>query len=506
MKKTPFLYTFLFGIFPSLFLLAHNAREIPLHNGLRAFVISAGGITLIYFLALSILRNKNKSALVTTFGSIIFFLYGHLYSALREIPLLNMTLARHRFLAPLSLFIFIIGVYFILRKDSIDDETTFSLNLVGLILLIIPLFQVSQLSINQFLLQREKDEKQVAASLENTEKLPDIYYIILDGYPRADILKSTFELDNSKFISWLEEEGFYVAACSQSNYSYTAPSMAATFNLNYLGSEESPNRIIYSEDQVNAMLQNSLVQETVTQLGYKTVIFDTEYDWLKWNNPDIIYSLNTDTSVKHLFFSKINGFEILLLETTFASVVIDHINLETQLDESIRQSHQREIVYTLEKLLEIPQTVDGPKFVYAHIVSPHPPFIFGADGRLLVNEPATPLIGYRDQTIYLNSYIQEFVSKALAESDEPPIIIIQGDHGAAMDYKAWDINPDEKIAILNAYYLPNMSADYFYPEISPINTFRLIFNHYFSLDYDLLSDLSILGGESPYLRIPCIQE
>ena len=223
MKKTPFLYTFLFGIFPSLSLLAHNAREIPLSKGFRAFLFSALVITLSYFLILLILRNKNKTALITTLGSIIFFLYGHLYSALREIPLLNTTLARHRFLALFSLIIFVGGVYFILRKDNIDGEITFSLNLIGIMLVIIPLFQISQLQTNQFLLRREKSKKEVKTLLENPDELPDIYYIILDGYPRADILKSTFELDNSEFISWLEREGFYVAACSQSNYSYTAP-------------------------------------------------------------------------------------------------------------------------------------------------------------------------------------------------------------------------------------------------------------------------------------------
>lgn len=506
MKRTPFLYTFLFSVFPSLSLLAHNVREVSLQKGFRAFLISALGIMLSYFFVLLILRNKNKTALVTTLGSIIFFLYGHFYNALRGIPLLNATLARHRFLAPLSLIIFVVGVYFILQKDNIDNEVTFSLNLIGIMLVIIPLFQIGQPQINQLLLHREKGEQQIEASLESPDDLPDIYYIILDGYPRVDILKSTFDFDNSEFISWLEKEGFYVVVCSQSNYSYTAPSMAATFNLKYLGSKERPNSIAYSENQVNTMLQNSLVQKTVTQLGYKTVIFETEYDWLKWSDPDIVYSLDTDASIKHLFFSKINGFEILLLKTTFASVIIDRIDLEAKLDESIRQSHQREIVYTLEKLLTIPKTVESPKFVYAHIVSPHPPFIFGADGRLLVNEPKTPFIGYRDQVSFLNSYIQEFVSTVFVEAEKPPIILIQGDHGAALDYKSLNINPEEKIAILNAYHLPDLDENKLYSEISPVNTFRLIFSHYFSLDYDLLDDLSVYGGESPYLRLPCPQE
>jgi hypothetical protein len=259
-------------------------------------------------------------------------------------------------------------------------------------------------------------------------------------------------------------------------------------------------------DELNTLLQNSIVQETVSQFGYKIVTFETEYDWLKWNTPDILYSLNTDTSLKYILSSKINGFEILLLKTTLSSVLLDRINLEEQLDESIRQSHQREIIYSLEKLLEIPQSVEGPKFVYAHIVSPHPPFIFGADGNLLVNEPPSPIIGYRDQIIYLNTIMQEFISIAFAESETPPIIIIQGDHGAAIDYKVLEIASTEKLAILNAYYFPGVTSGNLYDQISPVNTFRFLFKHYFSMEYELLDDLSIYGQESPYIKIPCPQD
>jgi hypothetical protein len=255
------------------------------------------------------------------------------------------------------------------------------------------------------------------------------------------------------------------------------------------------------------MLQQSLVQETVTELGYTTVTFETEYDWLKWHNPDVLFALETDISLKSIFFSQINPFEILLLDTSFASVILDRVDLDVQLKESIRQTHQAEIVYTLETLLQIPKAIKSPKFVYAHIVSPHPPFIFGAGGELLVNEPANSLNAYRDQIIYLNSQIQEFISIAFQESSVTPIIIIQGDHGAAIDYEKFDVDSREKLAILNAYYLPNFKNNSdLYPEISPVNSFRLIFNHYFLTDYEILDDRSIYGGESPYQQLPCAED
>jgi hypothetical protein len=44
--------------------------------------------------------------------------------------------------------------------------------------------------------------------------------------------------------------------------------------------------------------------------------------------------------------------------------------------------------------------------------------------------------------------------------------------------------------ILNAYYLPGVDPNLLYNTISPVNTFRIIFNQYFGAHYDLLPDTS----------------
>ncbi len=47
----------------------------------------------------------------------------------------------------------------------------------------------------------------------------------------------------------------------------------------------------------------------------------------------------------------------------------------------------------------------------------------------------------------------------------------------------------DQFKILNAYYLPGHN-DLLYPTISPVNTFRLIFDTYLGADYPLLKDIS----------------
>jgi hypothetical protein len=84
---------------------------------------------------------------------------------------------------------------------------------------------------------------------------------------------------------------------------------------------------------------------------------------------------------------------------------------------------------------------------------------------------------------FLNKKMLEAVDAILSNSETPPIIVIQGDHGP------WLQTKEKRMWILNAYYLPG-NEDKLYPAISPVNTFRLIFNTYFEGNYDMLPDIS----------------
>jgi len=117
----------------------------------------------------------------------------------------------------------------------------------------------------------------------------------------------------------------------------------------------------------------------------------------------------------------------------------------------------------------------GPTFVFAHIIAPHPPFVFGPDGEHIDPELQFVLLdgshlignrgisrddyvaGYRRQLIFVNSQLQAAVDEILSKSQRPAVIILQGDHGPGSTLD-WD-NPDntnleERLSVLNAYYLP----------------------------------------------------
>jgi len=132
-------------------------------------------------------------------------------------------------------------------------------------------------------------------------------------------------------------------------------------------------------------------------------------------------------------------------------------------------------------------------------MSPHPPYIFTASGELPLVKGLDENSSYRDQVIAVNSLALHTINQIITRSDSAPIIILQSDHGVKINYEGKD--SAEELPILNAYLLPQADTDKLYSSISPVNTFRLIFNNYFSYKFELLPDVSLLesGRKSPQL-------
>jgi hypothetical protein len=73
----------------------------------------------------------------------------------------------------------------------------------------------------------------------------------------------------------------------------------------------------------------------------------------------------------------------------------------------------------------------------------------------------------------------------IQESEASPIVLLQGDSGVC--------DGNESL-ILKAYYFPDDHTGG-YPTISPVNSFRVIFNKYFGMEWDLLADRSYAGDQ-----------
>ncbi len=513
------LYPFLFGIYPVLALIAHNAAEMELTDGGRA-LISAILVPLgLYVILLFVVKNPTKSALLTSFFLLLFYSYGQLNILSRSWTIFNLPLGRHRILIPIYIVIFIVITWLILKtKRDLSGSTRF-LNAFGIILLIFPLYQIAAFQIEDYQAQQKQEQaltKSNLVSLTNDQLPLDVYYIVVDGYPRSDFISQYLGASNTEFLESLENRGFFVAHCSLSNYTDTRFSLASTLNMTYLDGGDNIPQVIYPGSTLDSMIRSGNVQQNFSELGYTIVTFESGYKWLRWEESDIHLAPAQERS-SHFFNIGFNDFEQLLLDTTAAKLLFDlpFILNPVQKDRlaeivnNPRAAHRERVLYALEKLPAIPEEIPGPKFVYAHIIFPHPPFVLDADGGPLQNSPPDELSAYADQINYIDRRLLEIVDTLIEKSDPDPVIVIQGDHGATIEYQDLGIDPSKRLGILNVYYLPANLNDSItpheslYPTITPVNTFRLIFDRYFNGEYGLLDDKSIIGRQSPYTNLEC---
>jgi hypothetical protein len=57
---------------------------------------------------------------------------------------------------------------------------------------------------------------------------------------------------------------------------------------------------------------------------------------------------------------------------------------------------------------------------------------------------------------------------------------------------------ERRMKILNVYYLPGVDEG-LYATITPVNSFRVVFNHYFGQAYEMLDDISFYSAyDIPY--------
>jgi hypothetical protein len=481
LQRFPF-HPFLFAIYPVLALLAFNISEVELSSGFRPVIVA---LVVVGFLALIfqlVYQDWRRAALSLTVVLILFYSYGHIYILLKGANLDGFYLFRHRTLIPIWLGGGFLILWQVWRKPINLAAATHLLNVLGLFLLILPLFQLISYSLQSRVSQAQAAQNTQTLDLKGGNEPPDIYYIILDGYGRADVLKNEYGYDNSDFLNALRDLGFYVADCAQSNYAQTQMSLSSSLNFNYI--DNLSNRFAPGSDDrtgLDALIKHGAARESLEKAGYKTVAFATGFIATEWTDAD--YFLSPQQTV-----GKLNEFEYLLMETTFARLIQDGGRLGKQ--NSGSELFRERTLFVLDRLDDL-SYIKGPKFVFVHLVIPHPPYVFGPTGSPIEPSAAGTTkseqegIRYRDQAVYISNRMKEIVPKIIANSARLPVIVIQGDHGPTIPS-----GPQQRMRNLNVYYLPDSNAPV-YSTITPVNTFRIIFNTYFGQNLPLLEDVSL---------------
>jgi len=492
MKNIPPLYPVLFATNPVLLLLSGNISDFALAQAFpMIFIIPtlAGIAILLYY---HLLKDAHRAGFIVFLSIFWFFHFGTIRLVAGSINIAGIQIAQTWFFFIIWTLLFgFLGSSIVWHKVTSPQTIT---NYLSLVCVIIFLVSIGRMAIDLAPRYFQKpDASAIISTLPPTAALnpfPDIYYIILDGYCNAEILQQVYDYNNTAFLEDLRTRGFYIAPQSHSNYPQTALSLASSLNMQYLTDLPStaPDR-----GQLISMINHSRLRTVLEHIGYQTITFESGY--LPTTITDVDFFL-TSPDLRHNrdleAYLWLNSAAVLLMENGLLDIPITTF-----------RTQQERVIFTFESLSNLPET-SGPKFVFAHIIAPHPPFIFDAngpitpentyilaDGNRLPGSQADYIRGYIAQLVYINQHMIETVDAILATASVLPIIVIQGDHGPGAYFhfdSAEETCMSERFSILNAYYIPE--GIYIPGDITPVNTFRLILNTYFGSNLDLLENNS----------------
>lgn len=337
---------------------------------------------------------------------------------------------------------------------------------------------------------------------------PDIYYIVLDRYVSQSVLKEQFNFDNSDFLNYLTSQGFYTDPDAYSSFPFTTMSLSSTLSASY--NSDQANKFSTAAYQTvqpfHDTIHKSPVIKQLKSYGYSYYHIGTWYEATSiapladhYFQPDGQLTLfnrritltNFD---KNKFFK---GIFHLLVPRTFSIGKF-----------TIFSFHQEEashvVLSSFQLLKDLAAEKSGGRFIFAHILCPHYPYYFNADGSRssdpLINNNGKPLKQkLTDQIQFVNSQMKIIIDSINKNSQDQAIIILQSDEGEYpiyfndgdfwlnaesahryVDMRTWsDKNLKQKLGILAAYHLPRVSEESLKTGADSVNIFRLVLNSYF---------------------------
>jgi hypothetical protein len=325
-----------------------------------------------------------------------------------------------------------------------------------------------------------------AMSAVPVETAPDIYLILLDGHPRGDTMEEDFGLDSQVFLGELERMGFDVSKEARSNYNLTALTLASMFNMQQISSiagldpKQSP---VDQQRRLAEAFNEGTALDEMRRLGYEIITVSPPIESVTLYAADDIVDNGSITE-----------FELSVLQSGITPLLLPDAQRAV-----VMHSLRGRVLDSLDTTVEIAKGDRvHPRLVFTHVMSPHVPVLFAADGSSVDGWPCYPKCSAGDfgwrygsdaieplagQIEYLDSLVVETVKGVLANSPEPPIIIVFSDHGGRHDLS----DRGEMLRTLLVAFTPG-TDDVFPADATLVNLFPRLLNAYFDSGLALASD------------------
>jgi hypothetical protein len=314
---------------------------------------------------------------------------------------------------------------------------------------------------------------------------PNIYLIMLDGYPRADTLRKDFGYDNSAFLERVEELGFEVSAGSRSNYNKTWLTYASMLNGEYidslLGDQPVPSDDASDIRWLHALMNRGALLDVAKQRGYEITSIPPP---ITTAAPTAVDNYEDDGMVTELE-------AMLLSQSPFAPFI------RGPLGDFLLGNQKRTVTNALETSARIAENhPTAPQLVLTQVESPHPPFALASSAsdkptlpecfpdtcsfwHATTDELGISMNTYgellRQQMDALNSMALGAVERIVA-ADPEAVVVLWSDHGLRYSLS----NPDEHFRSFLAARTPG--ANGLLRDQSPVNLLRLIFANYLGVN------------------------
>jgi hypothetical protein len=476
MTTIPF-HPLLFAVLPVLSMFAANPGQRSANELADSLWIVLGAAVCLLLAAAAVYRELRKAALLVSVLLLVWWLQV-------DDGRIGAWLGQRRYVTPITyLAVLAWGVWLYRRHAPLTGLTGFS-NWAALGAVLPPIITLGIAG------PRSAHAGGAAASpipAGTVTAKPDIYYIVFDRYgDRRSVAGYGFQNDIEEYLTG---KGFYVARESRSNYMKTVLSLASSLNADYLGDVVRGYEQTANWTPVYQHLWRHRVGAFLRSQGYTYTHLGSWY-YPTRENPQATRNVNYYTVVPRAALRLFDSQTFSPVQRAFGPW------LDDRLQNWHRVRRQLDDVTAL-----VPSA--GPKFVFLHILVPHPPYVFDHDGGYVTKaqERKRSLAeNYTNQVKAANAMIRRLVDGILRDSASPPVVIVQGDEGpypqgTGRDTFDWRTATHsqllEKTGILNAYYLPGVDTRTLYPGISPVNSFRVVFNTYFGASLPLLPDRTL---------------
>jgi hypothetical protein len=485
----PMVLPILLAIVPTLYHYSNNVEKLTLINLSRMLVLNTGLAIMIYVVLMAFYRFQAIKAANATFIFLIFFnVYGLAYRYLIHLDVIRI---KHYTLLPFLLMASIYSILFITKvKHPVLVDIWKNLFLVTSVLVLFNLVKIVPAEIKKGHSAITNAPLNRADGLLPAKDSPDIYYVILDEFAGFQAMREYWNYDEvDDFVSFLKNRGFFVAEESHGSSTDTLHQMATRLNYHEYPYETTTHQALFKE------IADNRVMRDLKSRGYTIIVFD---------ETNMAYGSSIPIRADHVYEHgsasipqrKAGAYGLYLDE--FGELVLDNTMMYAfsqayKTNSPVVAQHTDMIYFTLDRI--VAKEISSPKFVYVHLILPHGPFAFSEDGNIMDSDRFTNWNYYIDNYKFSIKIAKEMIDKILLEADSknPPVIILQSDHGARNHLNRREGSvilpnyPEEyKTLIMNALYIPGYDYSSLSQDMNPTNTFPIVFNYLFDTNIPLI--------------------